>query len=388
MPVYRYDCTTGRILKSHNPKGRWKWRYNFTIEGKRYSGVCHGAQTKKQAEDIEAEMKRRVVFGTYGKPDGATTFENYARGPFMRWSKAHKRTWTWDELHVEILCEYFGKKALTEITRADVEAYQLKRRDQITQRKTQRSGASVNRERSLLSAILNRAVADGYIEQNPCIGVKRFKEYGRRERVMSHEEQRTLLDALTGDDAWLLPIVRIDLGAAMRRGELLKFRVEHLDFDNDLINLPGEITKNGKPRTIPMNADVRAVLIDLRGNKASVQGKVFRERPDRVSQRFNLICDRLKMPDLVFHCLRHTTITRWAENGMSPFVIQMIAGHSSLSQTNHYAHVSLAELRRAVKMLETGAKSSDIVQMGDGNGLNVADNSMANGNLQTQLQNA
>src|SRR2546422_7788183 len=105
MAVYRHDCATGRILKSHNPKGRWKWRYNFQIDHKRYTGVCHGAQTKAQAEDIEAEMKRRVVFGTYGRPDAATTFETYARGPFMQWGKAHKPSWGWYALYIGILCE-------------------------------------------------------------------------------------------------------------------------------------------------------------------------------------------------------------------------------------------------------------------------------------------
>src|SRR5262249_44336192 len=145
---------------------------------------------------------------------------------------------------------------------------------EITERKKQRSGASVNRERNLLSKIFARAVSEGYLERNPCSGVQRFKEYGRRERIMSHKEQQTLLDALTGDDAWLSPIVRIALGTAMRRGELLKVKFEHLDLDSDLINLPGEITKNGKPRTVPMNTDVRAALLEVRGSKANAQGKV------------------------------------------------------------------------------------------------------------------
>src|SRR5262245_52477754 len=105
MPVYRYDSTTGKIIKSRRPKGRWKWRYNFTIEGKRYTGICHGARTKEQAEEIHDEMKRRVSLGIYGKPDGATTFEEYARGPYLRWAKQDKGTWQWDAFQIEIVCQ-------------------------------------------------------------------------------------------------------------------------------------------------------------------------------------------------------------------------------------------------------------------------------------------
>jgi len=383
MPVYRYDCGTGKILKSHNPKGHWKWRYNFTIDGQRYTGICHGAQTKKQAEDIEAEMKRRVVFGTYGKPDAATTFETYAKERYMRWSKAHKKTWRLDELCIDVFCEYFGKDALTEITKADIEACLLKRREEITNRKKQRSGASVNRERALLAKIFSNAIGDGYLEKNPVTGTKRFKSCSRRERVLSHGEGRELLDEIAKVDAWLLPIVRVALGTAMRRGELLKMRFEHLDFNENLIHLPAEITKAGKARTIPMNADVRSVLVQQRG-----AGKIFKVHIDRVSRRFAAACAKLGLDDMVFHSLRHTAISRMSENGLTPFVIQMIAGHASLTQTTHYAHVSLAELRKAVKTLETGAESLTDVQAENGEGLNVADNSMVNSNLQTQLQNA
>src|SRR5262249_10214307 len=159
-------------------------------------------------------------------------------------------------------------------------------------------------------------------------------------------------------------------GTAMRRGELLKLRFTHLDFNDNLIHLPAEITKAGKARTIPMNSTVRAVLLQQRGS-----GRVFKANADRVSRRFSAACARLKLDETVFHSLRHTAISRMGENGMTPFVIQMIAGHASLNQTTHYSHVSLAELRRAVKTLETEAESAMNVLTGNNGGLSVADKS-------------
>jgi integrase len=389
MAVYRYSSTTGKILKSQRPAGRWKWRYKFQINGQRYSGICHGAQTKKQAEEIEAEMQRLVMLGTYGKqaakPANVPTLVEYGRGPYLRWAKTSKRTWRWDELQIERFDAYpIGKKPLNEIERADVNEYIQTRLEEITERGTLRSKTSVNRERALLCTICNHAIDNGRLEKNPCDRTRIKKAKGKARRSLSRKEQQVLLDALTGDDAWLLPIVRVALGTGMRRGELLKLRVEHLNFDDDMINLPAEITKADVAREIPMNDDVRSILIELRGKKT--QGKIFNVKPSRVTQRFGAICDKLGFGDIVFHCLRHTAATRMTESGVSPFVIQKVVGHASLGQTADYTDVSKTEKRKAVKTLqsETGRLASVQAESEEkkNDALNMSDNSRLDDNLQ------
>jgi integrase len=102
-----------------------------------------------------------------------------------------------------------------------------------------------------------------------------------------------------------------------------------------------------------MNSDVRATLMELREVKS--EGQIFPFNADSVSYRFSILCDKLGMPDVTLHTLRHTFDTRLIERNINPFVVKELMGHATLAQTNHYAHVSVGELHQAVKTLETPA---------------------------------
>lgn len=67
--------------------------------------------------------------------------------------------------------------------------------------------------------------------------------------------------ALTGPRAHLQPIVTVALRTGMRLGEQLQMKRHQVDFLRNIIT--ARHTKNGRPRDIPMNDDVRQALADL-----------------------------------------------------------------------------------------------------------------------------
>jgi integrase len=347
MSVYKRN-KFGKIVKNNKEKGVW-W-YDFQINGRRYKGSIKGAANRKQAEKYEAEKKLEVFEGRYGKPSHTITFEDFVKNVYLKWARQHKRSYKWDEFQAGILCPHFKGKLLREITSADIEDYKLTRREQTTRRGTQRAGSSVNRERALLSVIFTLAVTHGYCETNPCKNVKRFKEDGRRERVLSRDEEVRLIEVLSVKQPDLLPIAIIALGTGMRRGEMIGLEWKDIDFEKGLIYLRAGKTKSGKARVTPMNADVRAALLELHGENRG--GQLFPFNPDSISYRFSTLCDQLGMPDVTLHTLRHTFDTRLIERNVNPFVVKELMGHATLAQTNHYSHISLIELQSAVKTLE------------------------------------
>ncbi len=350
MSVYRRNGK-GKIVKSSTAKGVW-W-FDFTVKGKRYKGSISEAKNKSEAQDIEAIQRRDVVDGRYGKPSLDTAFEVFVNEVYLKASKRNKRSHRTDQVHAKVLCAYFKGQLLLDITPAAINVYREMRLSQKTQRGTLRSVASVNRERALLSAIFTLAVDLGYCEKNPCSRVKRYKESGQRTRVLSQDEETRLMAALTGKNADLLPIAVCALGTGMRRGEMLAMHWTDVDFETEFIHLRAETTKNGEPRSVPMNADVKETLLKIRPAKHS--GQIFNIDPETATRRFGKLCDDLEMHDVTLHVLRHTFITRLSALGVNPFYIQLIVGHSSLSMTKHYTHINKSELYAAVKKLESGA---------------------------------
>lgn len=56
--------------------------------------------------------------------------------------------------------------------------------------------------------------------------------------------------------------------------------------------------------------------------------------------------------DFVIHSLRHTVLTRLGESGVDAFTIMRVAGHSSITVSQRYAHPSPEAVERAFQRLQ------------------------------------
>ena len=71
---------------------------------------------------------------------------------------------------------------------------------------------------------------------------------------------------LSGPRAHLRPAVVVALGTGMRMGEQLRMKRHQVDFLRNIVT--ARETKNGRPRDIPMDDDVREALAELCRDKA------------------------------------------------------------------------------------------------------------------------
>ena len=180
-----------------------------------------------------------------------------------------------------------------------------------------------------------------------------------RERVLKEEEEKQLFEAATPH---LKPILAVALYTGMRRGEVLKLRWQHVDFEDREIMVVE--SKSGKARTLPINSFLFHLLYGLRHRDGKSEfvfvnherGKPFVE----IKRAFNGACKRAEIKDLRFHDLRHTFASRLARNGVDLNTVKELMGHASITTTQRYLHSQAKEKRQAVETLAGQEKNFDL----------------------------
>jgi len=104
--------------------------------------------------------------------------------------------------------------------------------------------------------------------------------------------------------------------------------------------------KSKKLERLPLNATARAVLACLE----RIGPVVFPCIRKRFSDRFVVYAKRVGQPDVTFHCLRDTFISRIAPH-VSAAVLMQLARHRNLRTTRRYLGFEDAHLMAAVERL-------------------------------------
>jgi integrase len=209
------------------------------------------------------------------------------------------------------------------------------------------SAGTVIRELAYISSVINHARREWSINiDNPVRLVRKPPTPQGRSRTVNEAEMLRILDALTPRSTrrvspWMKPLVELAVETAMRRGELLGLRWEHIDFSNRVAHLL--VTKNGEGRYVPLSS--RAVII-LDGLPRSLSGYVFPIKPQTVAAAFMKATDRAGLGDVRFHDLRHTATTVLATKLPNLIELSSVTGHKSLSMLKKYYHPQAKDLAK------------------------------------------
>jgi len=245
---------------------------------------------------------------------------------------------------------HFGDVLLTELSTQQIESYLLKRVKET-------SVYAGRKDLSNLSCAFNRAVRDGYLLKNPCIGIKRFKLPERQPLFYSSEEFERLVKAIDNED--IKDIVKVAVNTGMRQGELIGIEWHQVNFNQGIITLDNRnhITKTKRVRSLPMNEKVREVLDKRILGKNGKHSYVFTFNGEPIEQKFitryfkQFVYKAEVNPKLNFHSLRHTFASWLAQKNISLFVISRLLGHSDIKTTQIYAHLRREDLKSAVDIL-------------------------------------
>ena len=175
---------------------------------------------------------------------------------------------------------------------------------------------------------------------NPVGKVARPKLNNQRIRRLSADERAALLKSLAKSRNRLLgPVIELALETGMRRSELLGLRWADIDLDQGLARIV--LSKNGKPRTVPLTP--RAV--DLLRSIERASARILPMSPNGLRLAWARLCRRAKVVDLHFHDLRHEAISHFFELGLSLPEVALISGHSDPRMLMRYTHIQCKSVR-------------------------------------------
>jgi integrase len=219
--------------------------------------------------------------------------------------------------------------------------------EMVQRRRGQVCDSSVNRELTLLRAVLNRA-RDAWGADVARINWKRHRllEPEHRTRYLQPAEADRLLRVAPRH---LAPIIRCALWTGLRLGNLLALDWSQIDLQQGAITVHVKSRKpGGKVLTVPIGDPLR-VMFEAMG--AYTSGRVFRYmgRPiAKLRRSFATALRRAKIQNFRFHDLRHTAASWMIQGGTPLEVVRQVLGHEDIHTTLRYAHHSQDAQRKAI----------------------------------------
>jgi integrase len=192
----------------------------------------------------------------------------------------------------------------------------------------------------ILSALMNYAIADELIEDNP-VSVLKFKRVDRsmikREVYLKADQAKKLLK-ITGQDIHPMVLaLQLILYTGLRKNEALRLKWDDVEDVNGIQCLLIRDTKNSRPHIIPVTPPVQEILSKAKNTSRFIFPSTQQE--DRHMSDERPTVKRLsKALGMEFRChdLRRTFATRASEVGLDFLMVKRLLNHKSNDITAQY----------------------------------------------------
>lgn len=258
---------------------------------------------------------------------------------------------------------FFRGQQLKSVSKSDVENFQI----HLSQN---HNGKGTNMIMIVLRTFFRDAINDGYILKSPCEFIKMQSEINIHEAYWTDSEINQFLKANYKHPLHDLFLVALNTG--MRKGELAALKWDRVDFSSNTITVTRtrdrheikERTKTNIRRVIPMNEIAKATLLSLFSSSQSEFVFLQNSEPIDVHHIYRVF-EKAQLAagienKITFHQLRHTFASQFVMRGGSIYDLQKILGHTSITMTQRYAHLSLDHLHNAMRGFELGKESSQL----------------------------
>jgi integrase len=253
-------------------------------------------------------------------------------------------------LRIDQLIAEFGSRAAESIRKNEIVLWLA---EQAEKRKW--APASRNRWQATLSLVFRVGIDNEKITRNPAARIRRKTEGNGRVRFLSEAEELRLREVVLRRFPKFLPHFLLSLHTGMRMREQYGLRWDQVDFERRQLHL--DRTKNGDPRTIPLNAVALSALTEMRGDKQwPASAPVFPSSRTGDSLQgsrgwFSSALEQAKIVGYTWHCNRHTFASRLVMAGVDLRTVAELLGHRTLQMVMRYSHLAGEHQAAAVERL-------------------------------------
>ena len=204
------------------------------------------------------------------------------------------------------------------------------------------------------------------IEDNPALTLTGPKKDEVLPRALRREEMAKLIEYNYPQNLKGLrdrAIIEMLYSSGVRVGELVLIKIKDLDFKEKTVYILG---KGKKARLLPVTSQaldsIENYLLKRPGGKEKESIVFCNLKGEPLTERgVQYIIDNLAKNCGIYrkvtpHMLRHSFATHFLENGMNLRYIQSLLGHSNLSTTEIYTHLSIEELTKVYRKAHPGSK--------------------------------
>ena len=220
------------------------------------------------------------------------------------------------------------------------------------------SRRTISRKASSLRRYFKWAQHNSLTDSNPTVNLQTQGGKSKLPRVLKKQELQVLLDnprpatlkdgiRKSRDDA----ILELLYGSGLRVSELCNLKFDQIDFKKQLLRVEG---KGRKERLVPLSMkSIQCLELWLKDGRPEMLGTEEKHDFVFVNMRHKQITprdvrrllDRRSSVPVNPHALRHTFATHLLDGGADLREVQELLGHSDLSSTQIYTHVSKDRLK-------------------------------------------
>jgi site-specific recombinase XerD len=329
--------------------------------------------TQSAAQQALRQFKKEIKENPdYFISKNTVLFSSFVIEEYLPWCKTRKTKAQFERTAyaMNLIINYFGNLQLNNVTPRLIEDYISWRKERPTRGKLI-SNRTVNVDLGFLSQCYKKAIEWEFIETNPCKKVKKLKENKNRVRFFTEEEIKKVMEV---GNSYILRFFIVGISTGMRLQEILNLKLTNIDIPGSVIHIVNDDsfqTKNGRNRDVPISNFLSLYLQVYM--KTFVDSRTCIQSSRVWEQLEYLFCNRKGKPIKSFktaykglllkagiknaniHTMRHTFASHLIMKGVGIRTVQELLGHSSISVTEMYSHLSTGFKKQEIDLLDFGS---------------------------------
>ncbi|EOQ07818.1 MULTISPECIES: site-specific integrase [Bacillus cereus group] len=355
--------------------GKWTFVFNIAKDpftGKRRQVRKRGFVSKQEAEDALTKLKAELLSDEFLNLS-QITYARYLEEWFEE-RKIHLQEWTYDIHHT-----YYRnviKPKLGHFKLQQIEPIHIQKFINDLVNKTDYSPHTIHLIFRIVSASLKKAKVLKLIKENPATGTTLPKRRRKEMSVWTLEQVNYFIDESKNvkrlTRVYIACIMALLTG--MRQGEIMALRWSDIDFKRHTLYIRQTLTQGAQIKPGAKNeSSVRSIhmpaklIEELKLHRQTISDeKKYYQRdyddhdlvvcarkgnpmiPRNLRKEFYNLTEKLGLPKIRFHDLRHTHATMLIQQNVNVKLIADRLGHSDIETTlNTYSHV-LPDMQKSV----------------------------------------